>query len=74
MSSFTERYTRIDYNRINYDVTMEDPKVFTKPWIVHSSIMLRNGTRLREYECVEDNKDFQRYEQLLKDETLFRRK
>jgi hypothetical protein len=70
----TERYTRIDYNRINYDVTMDDPKVFTKPWTVHSSIMLRNGTRLREYECVEDNEDLQRYEELLKNESVFRRK
>jgi len=70
----TERYTRVDYNRINYDVTVEDPKVLTKPWIMHSSIMLRNGTRLREYECAENNTDIQHYEQMLKDESLFRRK
>ncbi|HEY3825034.1 MAG TPA: hypothetical protein VGL82_10770 [Bryobacteraceae bacterium] len=70
----TERYTRVDYNRINYDVTIEDPKVLTKPWIMHNSIMLRNGTRLREYECVENNTDIQRYEELLKDESVFRRK
>jgi hypothetical protein len=70
----TERYTRVDYNRINYDVIVEDPKVLTKPWIMHSSIMLRPGTRLREYECAENNSDIQRYEQLLKDESVFRRK
>jgi hypothetical protein len=70
----TERYTRIDYNRINYDVTVEDSKVLTKPWVTHSSIMLRPGTRLREYECVEDNRDLQHYEDLLKDESVFRRK
>ena len=70
----TERYTRVDYNRINYDVTVEDPKVLTKPWIIHSSIMLRPGTRLREYECAENNTDIQHYEQLLKDESVFRRK
>ena len=28
----TERYTRVDKDQINYDVTMEDPKVLTKPW------------------------------------------
>lgn len=70
----TERYTRVDYNRINYDVTVEDPKVLAKPWIIHSSIMLRPGTRLREYECAENNTDIQHYEQLLKDESVFRRK
>jgi hypothetical protein len=70
----TERYTRVDYNRINYDQTVEDPKVLTGPWVTHSSLMLRNGTRLREYECAENNSDIQHYEQLLKDESLFRRK
>ncbi|HTA47200.1 MAG TPA: hypothetical protein VK789_32380 [Bryobacteraceae bacterium] len=69
-----ERYTRVDYNRINYDVTVEDSKVLTKPWIMHSSIMLRNGTRLREYECNEDNEDIKHYEDLLKNESVFRRK
>lgn len=68
-----ERYTRINYDRINYDVTVEDSKVLTKPWIMHSSIMLRPGTRLREYECNENNTDIQHYEEMLKDESLFRR-
>jgi hypothetical protein len=70
----TERYTRVDYNTINYDVTMDDPKVFTKPWTTHNTIMLRPGTRLREYECAENNLDAERYEKLLKDESVFRRK
>jgi len=63
----TERYTRIDKDRINYDVTMEDPNVFTKPWTIHSSMMLREGTRLYEYPCAENNIDPARYEKLLKD-------
>jgi hypothetical protein len=69
-----ERYTRTDYNTIKYDVVVEDPKVFTKPWNLHSTIMLRNGTRLREYECEENNADMQHYEDLLKDDSVFRRK
>jgi hypothetical protein len=63
----TERYTRVDKDRINYDVTMEDPNVFTKPWTIHSSMMLREGTRLYEYPCAENNIDPARYEKLLKD-------
>jgi hypothetical protein len=63
----TERYTRINKDRINYDVTMEDPNVFTKPWTIHSSMMLREGTRLYEYPCAENNLDPARYEKLLKD-------
>lgn len=69
-----EKFTRVDDNRINYEATVEDPKVLTKPWIMRSSMMLRPGTRLREYECNEDNTDVQRYEELLKDESVFRRK
>jgi len=53
---------------------MEDPVVLTKPWVQRSTIMLRPGTRLREYECVENNTDLDRYEKLLQDESVFRRK
>ncbi|SRR5579883_605632 len=69
-----ERYTRVDYNTINYDVTMEDPNVFTKPWHTHNTIMLRNGTRLREYECQENNADMKFYDKAEKDDSSFRRK
>ena len=63
----TERYTRVNKDRINYDVTMEDPKVLTKPWTLHSSLMLREGTRLEEYVCAENNLDLGNYQQLLND-------
>ena len=69
-----EKFTRMDANTIAYEVTMEDPEVLTKPWVQHSTIMLRPGTRLREYECAENNTDLDRYEKLLKDESVFRRK
>jgi hypothetical protein len=63
----TERYTRVNTDRIDYEVTMEDPKVLTKPWTLQSSLMLRDGTRLQEYICAENNLDPARYEKLLKD-------
>jgi hypothetical protein len=69
----TERYTRINKDRINYDVTIEDPKVLTKPWVIHSSIMLREGTRVREYACAENNLDPGRYEELIKNGVKFQR-
>ncbi len=69
-----EKFTRMDQNTIAYEVSMEDPAVLTKPWVQHSTIMLRPGTRLREYECAENNTDLDRYEKLLKDESVFRRK
>jgi len=63
----TERYTRVDNDRINYDVIMEDPKVLTKPWPYHNTFMRREGTRLREYICPENNLDPSTYEKLLKE-------
>jgi len=65
-----EQYTRTTYNTIQLDVTMEDPKALTRPWMSHSVLYLRPGERLREYECAENNEDLQRYEKLLKGEPL----
>ena len=48
-----ERYTPLDRDRINYQVTIEDPKVFTRPW--NMSMLLHRRTeknfRLMEYGC-----------------------
>src|SRR5207245_6135219 len=30
----TERYTPVDSNHIMYQATIEDPKVFTRPWTI----------------------------------------
>lgn len=68
-----ERFTRIDKDRIDYQVTMEDPNVFTKPWTLTSSLMLREGTRLQEMVCAENNIDPDRYEKLLRDGVKFTR-
>ncbi len=69
----TERYTRVDKDQINYEVTMEDPMVLTGPWTLRSTIMFREGTRLEEYICAENNVDPERYEKLLKDGVKFNR-
>jgi hypothetical protein len=69
-----ERYTRVSKDRIDYEVTMEDPNVLTKPWVLRSSLMLREATRLQEYVCAENNLDLERYEQLLRNGVDFTRK
>jgi hypothetical protein len=69
----TERYTRVDKDQINYEAIMEDPKVLTKKWDVRSSMMLREGTRVQEYICAENNLDPGRYEELLKNGINFSR-
>ncbi|HEY7335292.1 MAG TPA: hypothetical protein VH639_10430 [Bryobacteraceae bacterium] len=69
----TERYKRVSKDRIDYEAAMDDPNVFTKPWIYKSSMMLREGTHLQEYICAEDNRDVQEYEKLLKEGVKFQR-
>ena len=67
-----ERYQRVDYDTITYNVVIEDPKVFTKSWNAAPSFLsLRPGERLREYECIADNQDILRFEELLKNPSLF---
>ena len=65
----TERYTRVDRDQLNYEVTIEDAKVLTKPFTQRTTLMLREGARLREYSCAENNMDPAVYEKMLKDPT-----
>jgi len=48
-----ERYTPIGPDHINYEVTIEDPKVFTRPWKMSTSLYRRKepNVQLLEYEC-----------------------
>ena len=62
-----ERFTRVDKDQINYDVTMEDPRVFTAPWNIHTTWMRREGTRLQEYVCAENNVELERFAKMLKE-------
>lgn len=51
----TERYTMIDRNHISYEATIEDPSVFTAPWIIRMPLYRRMepDARLLDFRCVE---------------------
>ena len=51
----TERYTRVDYNRIDYEQTVVDPKVLTKPWRYAKFDYASPRDACAEYECLENN-------------------
>jgi len=53
----TERFTRPTIGRILIDVTIDDPKAYTKPWNVQLSWSLQPDTDLIESICEENNKD-----------------
>jgi hypothetical protein len=48
-----ERYTRTGPDHIRYEATIEDPKVFTRPWKMSMPLYRRQemNTQLLEYEC-----------------------
>jgi hypothetical protein len=51
-----ERFTRVDENTIDYEVTIEDPKVFTSPWKVAMPLHREPDYQLFEYACHEGNR------------------
>jgi hypothetical protein len=52
-----ERYTLLARDHINYEVTIEDPKVFTRQWKMSMPLYRRldRDMRLLDYECVRFN-------------------
>jgi len=48
-----ERYTPIGANHIDYEATIEDPKVFTRPWTMRMPLYRRldRNMRILEFEC-----------------------
>lgn len=55
----TERFTRRDFGHIALQITIDDPKAYTKPWTVSYELRLLPDTELLEYVCTENNKDLQ---------------
>jgi hypothetical protein len=50
-----ERFTRVDPDTINYEVTITDPNVFTRPWKVESPLIRDPEYQIFEYACHEGN-------------------
>jgi hypothetical protein len=48
-----ERYTPLGVDHLDYEVTIEDPKVFTRPWKMHMVLYRHKEphAQLLEYEC-----------------------
>ena len=51
----TERYTRVAPDHLNYEATLEDPDVFTRPWTIAMPLYRRvdKGVQLMDFRCVE---------------------
>jgi hypothetical protein len=55
----TERYQLTDPQHIAYEMTIDDPKAYTKPWKnTRVFTRMKPGEELIEYSCEENNRDF----------------
>src|SRR5215469_9600466 len=50
-----ERLTRVDENTLNYQVTIDDPQTWTKPWTLMIPLKRDSNYQLAEYACHEGN-------------------
>jgi len=54
-AKMTERFTRVSYGRMNIDITVDDPKAFTKPWTVRHVQEIMPDADIIEFICQENN-------------------
>ena len=58
-AKFTERFLRPSFDHLQIDLTLDDPKAYTKPWTVRVDQRLYADQDLIEFECNE-NQQFRR--------------
>jgi len=56
-AKLTERFRRVNYGTLEIEVTMDDPKAYTKPWTVKVNEFIALNTELMDYICLENEKD-----------------
>jgi hypothetical protein len=54
-----ERFRRRDFGHMDMEITIDDPKAYTKPWTVTIAAVLKPDTELLEFVCNENEKDLQ---------------
>jgi hypothetical protein len=52
----TERFRRVNYGRLEIEITVDDPKAYTAPWTVKLNHSIVLDTDLLDYTCLENEK------------------
>ena len=55
-AEMTERFRRVNYGKLDIDLTINDPKAYTKPWTVRLHQVIVLDTELLDYICLENEK------------------
>ena len=53
----TERFKRTDFGHMDIQITLDDPKAYTKPWSFTQKVHLVPDTDLLEFVCLENSRD-----------------
>jgi hypothetical protein len=56
-AKMTERFRRVNFGNLEIQITVDDPKAYTKPWTVSVHHALMPDTELIEFVCNENEKD-----------------
>jgi hypothetical protein len=54
-----ERFRRKDFGHVDIQITIDDPKAYTRPWSVTEEVHLLTTTELLEFICNENNVDLE---------------
>ena len=57
----TERFTRLNYGTLRIDITVDDPKAYTKPWTVRITQRLTPEDEMIEFICNENEQSSRHY-------------
>ena len=53
----TERFSRPDYGHLNIQISVDDPKGYTRPWTVNVALIAVLDTEMLDSQCLENEKD-----------------
>jgi hypothetical protein len=57
----TERFRRPNYGTLTIDITVDDPKAYTRPWSVSLTQRLMVDSEMLEFICLENERSSKHY-------------
>ncbi len=57
VAKVTERFRRPSFGNLEIEVTVDDPKAYTKPWTYKVNQVIAPDTEMMEFFCTENNRD-----------------
>jgi hypothetical protein len=56
-AKLTERFRRVNFGRMEIEITVDDSKAYTKPWTIKLTHIIKLDTDLLDFVCLENEKD-----------------